>query len=376
MNESLEHELEAEIAGELEGGVFGESSHEAHESHEHEAEAGAHGEGELEGLGEVGESGHGEQILESLLGESESESESHLGEAEANHLGEGEASQLGESEAALLGESEAEGEGYGELLENEGESELENGEQFFRRAFRSISRLARSAAPILKGVARVAAPIVGKAVGGLVGGPAGAVLGSHLARLAAQQLREQELAGEHELPFGEQEVGELQLGEHEVSLALGEHESHAERLAHFAAAAEAGFESEAMAGAAASITISARDRQALRAIVPNLVRGAAILTRILRMRRSTRPFVRVVPTIVRRTVAALRRGAGSGQPITRQRAASVMARQTRRVLASPRFCAAVVARNVQAVRGLRRPARLGPISSGPAAGRFRRRRMN
>jgi hypothetical protein len=110
-----------------------------------------------------------------------------------------------------------------------------------------------------------------------------------------------------------------------------------------------------MAGAAVTITLSPRDRRALRDLVPNLVRGAALLTRILRMRRSTRPFVRVVPTIIRRTVRTLRSGAIAGQPITRRRAGQVMARQTRRVLGSPRYCGAVLRRNVRAVRAVARP---------------------
>ena len=85
--------------------------------------------------------------------------------------------------------------------------------------------------------------------------------------------------------------------------------------------------------------------------MPNLVRGAGILTRVLRMRRATRPFVRVVPTIVRRTVRTLRRRAGQ-----------IMARQTRRVLSSPRYCGAVLRRNVRATSRLARPRRL--IASG------------
>jgi hypothetical protein len=199
-------------------------------------------------------------------------------------------------------------------------------------------------------------------------------LGSKLASLAARQLREQELAGAHELGLAEHEMGEQELGEHEVSLALGEHEAHAEALAHFAAASESAAEAEALAGAAVTMTLSARDRRALRALVPHLVRGAALLTRILRMRRATRPFVRVIPTIMRRTAGVLRRSAASGQRLTRQRLGRIMARQTRRVLTSPRYCAAVLARNVQATRSLRHPARL--VRSGhlgtPAAGRRRR----
>src|SRR5262249_19196862 len=113
-------------------------------------------------------------------------------------------------------------------------------------------------------------------------------------------------------------------------------------------------EAEAMAGAAAVTIISAADRAALRRILPHLVRGTAILTRILRSRRITRPAVRAVPTIVRRTARTLTQRAASGQPVTRRTAARVMAAQTRRVLGSPRTCAAAIQRNVRATRAVRR----------------------
>ncbi len=90
---------------------------------------------------------------------------------------------------AKLGEHEQGEQFLGNILsglfgEEEGEFEYEQGEHF--GIFHRIAKLARSAAPILKEVARIAAPITGKAVGGLLGGPAGAVLGSQLASLAAQ----------------------------------------------------------------------------------------------------------------------------------------------------------------------------------------------
>jgi hypothetical protein len=216
--------------------------------------------------------------------------------------------------------------------------------------------MVRSAAPMLKKFAKIAAPIAGKAVGGFFGGPAGAMLGSKLARLAASQLRELEMEGAFETESHELELGEHELGEHEVAHELSEHEAQAEALAHYAAFSESEHESEALAGAAATITLSPRDRRALRRLVPNLVRGAGILTRVLRMRRATRPFVRVVPTIVRRTVRTLRRSAAAGRPITRRRAGQIMARQTRRVLSSPRYCGAVLRRNVRATaRAVARP---------------------
>lgn len=313
----LENELEGEFEAELEAeGEFGEL--------EYEAEL-----GELES-----EAGFGELELGAGLGEFETE----LGEHEQGEQF------LGNMLSGLFNEGE------GEL-----EFEYEQGEHF--GIFRRLSKLAKNAAPILKSVARIAAPIAGKAVGGLLGGPAGAVLGSKLASLAAQQIREMEAEGmheleSHELGMGEYELGENELGEHELVHELAEHEAQAEAMAHYAAFSESAHESEAWVGAAVTVSLSPSDRRALRALVPNLVRGASILSRILRMRKVTRPFVRVVPEIMRRTVRTLKRGAANGRPITRKLAGAVMANQTRRVLSSPRYCGAVLRRNVRATRAI------------------------
>jgi hypothetical protein len=136
----------------------------------------------------------------------------------------------------------------------------------------------------------------------------------------------------------------------------GLHEGHlehsqemlAELMAEVAAGAHLEAEAEAMAGAAVVTTLSAADRAALRRLIPHLIRGAAILTRILRRRRITRPAVRTVPLIVRQTARALRQRAASGAPVTRQTAGQVMGIVTRRVLSNPRTCALAIGRNVRA----------------------------
>lgn len=115
-----------------------------------------------------------------------------------------------------------------------------------------------------------------------------------------------------------------------------------------------------MIGAAAVGALSAADRAALRAVLPHMVRGTAILTRILRRQRATRPAVRAVPTIVRRTARTLTRRAAAGRPITRRTAARAMATQTRRVLGRPRTCAAALQRNVRAATAI---ARTRPIAA-------------
>jgi hypothetical protein len=81
-----------------------------------------------------------------------------------------------------------------------------------------------------------------------------------------------------------------------------------------------------------------------------MVRGTAILTRILRRRRATRPAVRAIPQLVRRAVKDLKRQAAKGIPVTRRRAARSVAKQLRRILSSPRACSAAIKRNVKASR--------------------------
>src|SRR6478609_5313059 len=79
----------------------------------------------------------------------------------------------GELETEIEGELEVEGE-----LEFETEGEVE-GEEFFRRlrrVARGIGGFVRRAAPVLRNVARVAAPLVGRAVGTALGGPAGTLI--------------------------------------------------------------------------------------------------------------------------------------------------------------------------------------------------------
>ncbi|HEV7427097.1 MAG TPA: hypothetical protein VGQ46_12075 [Thermoanaerobaculia bacterium] len=129
-----------------------------------------------------------------------------------------------------------------------------------------------------------------------------------------------------------------------------------EYMASIAANAQTDTEAEAQIGASVIISLSPADRDALRALLPSLTRGAAVLTRLLRHNRRTRPVVRVVPTIVKRTAVALRKRADAGQQVTKKTAAKVMAAQTKRVIGSPSVCARAMQRNVKASTALARPS--------------------
>lgn len=289
--------------------------------------------------------------LEEEFGELEEEAlyEEELGEFEEEAEQEGIFGTIGNLVGSLLGEGEEE---FGELEEEFGEfeeealheeefgelelhelGELESGEAFFG----GLKKLIRKAAPILGRVAKIAAPMVARAVGGPLGGMLSQAVG----------LGEGEY--EHELEF--ELEGELE-HEHEAVLEAEVHESgaHAELMASVAAGAATEAEAEAMIGAATVATLTPRQRRQLRRVLAHLVRGSAILTRMLRQRRVTRPAVRTVPFIVNSTARTLARAAAQGHPINRQTAGRVMAAHTRRVIARPSTCARVIQRNVRVAR--------------------------
>ena len=300
--------------------------------HEMEDEAFFEGEDFLEGEDESeGFIGGLASALGGLLGE---------GEEEHEHEGyfEGEDFLEGEDEGFFEGEDEGFFEGE-DFLEGEWEDE---GEAFLG----GLKKLLKRAAPILKQVAKMAAPIVGTAIGDPLGGK--------LASQAAGLLGEGELEGYFEgedFLEGEDE-GEFELHEYMTTLShpATEAEAHAELMAAIASGASTEAEAEAMIGAATIGALSARERRELRRVLAHMVRGSAILTRLLRRRRITRPAVRAVPLIVHQTAKTLSRQAAAGRPITRQQAARVMARHTQRVLSSPRLTAGAIQRNASVAR--------------------------
>src|SRR6266851_2470275 len=290
--------------GEYETGLESEfeGAPEIHEAHELEGEEEF---GNI--LGAIG------NIASSLLGEEE------LGEGvhEAGEVGEG-----GFHEAAgevHEGAHEFEGEeflstiarGIGSLLGGQGEvqeahelgevheyeSEYETeyeGEEFFRRVFRGIGGFVRRASPLLRRVAKVAAPLVGTAVGGPLGGMLGRAVSSQLETELGEAGEVHEFET-HEVHEAAGEAGEV----HELSA----HEALAEMMAAVASRSASDAEAEAMTGAAAVTVVSTSDAAALRRILPHIVRGSAILTRILRQRRGTRAIRRARPRLRSRRVS-------------------------------------------------------------------------
>jgi hypothetical protein len=229
--------------------------------------------------------------------------------------------------------------------EGEWEAELE-GEEFLRAA----RRVARRVSPqVLRRVGGVAARSALSAGLGPLGGPASPAIAAGLGALGLR-----ELEGELEEEFEAEEfVNPLRRVYRD---ALMEH------LGHAAAEAESEAEAEAFIGALIPIAarLLPRVAPAVMRAAPGLIRGASGVARTLRANPATRPLVRAVPTIVRRTVADIARQAGGGRAVTPQRAVQTLARQTHRVLSSPHQCSRALQRNAVADRRYHRAARAQP----------------
>lgn len=80
-------------------------------------------------------------------------------------------------------------------------------------------------------------------------------------------------------------------------------------------------------------------------VTPQLTRGVTRITRTLFRNPRTRPLVRTIPSIARRTVTSIARQAATGRAVTPQTAVRTLARQARVVLGSPRQRAMAIRRS-------------------------------
>jgi hypothetical protein len=273
-------------------------------------------------------------IIGGLLGEEELEDEDE-DELEDEDEQEDEFGAIGNIVGSLLGEGEDEDE---DELEDEFEFEDEAGEQF------SFGGFLKKALPVLRSVAKVAAPLVG----GALLGPAGASLGKAVGGA---------LEGEFEDEMEDEFEGEQEMAHEIASHPLTHNEALAEVLAEAAYHAVQEGEAEALVGAATVTVISPRDRRALRRIIPDLVRATRTLHRILRRRRGARVGVKAVPAIVRSTVKSLKRQKAKGLRVTKRRAAHTVAKQVRRVLGRSKPVVAAINRNTKVSRRYSGPRR-------------------
>ena len=265
----LETELEDEAflggLGAIAGSLLGEGELEE----EYEAEEELEGEFEDEYEDELSR-----ELEDELEDEYEDEDEAFLGALGG----------IARTVGSLLGEGEDEDE-----AEWEDEAEYEDEAEEF---FKSLGRAFRAAAPVLRVIAKTAGPLVATAVGGPAAGA--------LARAVTSQLE-----GELEAEL-EGELEDMATAPVTAQQALGEY------LAARAATASSESEAEAFVGAAVQVTLSAQDRRDLGQLLPHLVRGAAVITRLLHQNPRSRPAVRLVPGIVDATARTLVRSGDGG----------------------------------------------------------------
>jgi hypothetical protein len=262
-------------------------------------------------------------------------------------------------------------EGSPELeAEYEYESEFEyggelEGEQFLRQIIGLARRAARS--PTLRRVGLAAARSalgglgnVGGAIGGAPGSRGAAIgsgIGSSIGTYLGGRLPTREFESEWEL---ESELNPIR---RVYPDALMEH------LGHAAAEAETEAEAEAFIGALIPLAARLIPRVApmIMRAAPNLIRGVSRATRVLRANPATRPLVRAIPTVVRRTAADIARQAARGQPVTPRGAVRSLARQTARVLTSPRQCARAMQRSAVVDRQYHRAPAAAARAAAPCA---------
>ncbi|MCG8346469.1 MAG: hypothetical protein MI924_01650 [Chloroflexales bacterium] len=132
-----------------------------------------------------------------------------------------------------------------------------------------------------------------------------------------------------------------------------------EHLGHCATKAKREAEAEAFIGALVPLAarLIPKAASALTRAAPHLVRGLSQATRTLRRNPQTRPLVRALPTVMRRTAANLARQSARGRRVTPRAAVRALAGQTARVVGNPRRCAQALRRSRALDRRYHRVAR-------------------
>jgi len=219
----------------------------------------------------------------------------------------------------------------------------QEGEFFFKKAFRSIGRGIKAAAKKLAPLAKGLAPMLAGSLASMIPG-AGVIAGPLAGQIVGQLVKEGEMeAGQMEMEFfGNNEM------EAEVSNSEAAYEA---ALTEFLAAqaAESTMEGEAEAAIAAALPITVSimgGKRALRPVMPAMTQATGQLTKMLRQQGPAgKQLLRTVPTIQRQTVATLKAAARAGQPINSATAVKAMAAATNNVLSNPQTVEKAVVRN-------------------------------
>ncbi|XHX78695.1 MAG: hypothetical protein RBJ76_01835 [Stenomitos frigidus ULC029] len=213
-----------------------------------------------------------------------------------------------------------------------GEWEAEN-EYFSRKRLDDIQKVARASVPIAKQLA----PIAARALVGSIPSPVARKLLNSLLREGETTAvaMEAHLFGSNEF---EPEVGNTEVA-HEAALA--------EVLAAEASHSNSESEAEAFLGAAVpGIVKSMGGSNVLRAVMPTLVQANARLVHLLHQKGvEGRRLLRLVPTIVRHTIASLKAAYQGGQSVNSNLALYMMAAQASRIFGDSQVVTRGIIRN-------------------------------
>jgi hypothetical protein len=213
-----------------------------------------------------------------------------------------------------------------------GEWEAETGYSS-QRQLQSLQKTARATVPIAKQLA----PIAAKTIVGLIPNSINRHMLNSVVREgeAIATTMEAEFFGSNEF---EAEVGQQQLA-HDAALA--------EVLAAEASHSNSEHEAEAFLGAVVpEIIASMGGRSALRSVIPTLVKANAQLVRLLHRKGAAgQRLMRLVPTILRRTVASLSAVHRAGRKVTASIALPIMANHVAQVLGDAQVVSSGIIRN-------------------------------
>ena len=87
---------------------------------------------------------------------------------------------------------------------------------------------------------------------------------------------------------------------------------------------------------------------------PRLTRNVTQMARTLHRNPRTRPLVRAIPSVARRTVASIAKRAATGRPVTPRHAAQILTHERRRVFGQPQLVRSVLHRSRQMDHRFRR----------------------
>ena len=176
-------------------------------------------------------------------------------------------------------------------------------------------------------------PAVAQWAGSQLGGASGSATGADYGAKAATWLNSQLPQQEYELEW--ESHGEISPVRKWYPDAMLEHVGHA--MAEAGTSAEA----DALAGSLIPLAAQASPQAApvLMLALPGLVSGVAGMVHGMRANPATKPLVRVVPGIVRRTAKSISQRTAQGRAVSPQDAVRTLARQTYQVLSKPQAAA-------------------------------------